>query len=151
MFTAAVPTIVTFIVSWYSNRTRHSTRSLVFALTSSFDNDNAITSPPINVERRRKKRGKKSFFCYFFLPFRSRSSISSSFLIFHFRWFGWCGALLCHSFSSTLCRIFSSSPFFSFSVSLNWISSLHHHNWLLHKKEREKLAMNKGEKWKFFS
>jgi hypothetical protein len=38
-----------------------------------------------------------------------------------------------------------SSFFFLFSVSLNWISSLHHHNWLLHKEQDERIKLKKED------
>lgn len=84
---------------------------------------------------KRSRRGRILFLLFFF-PFLSISFYVVSFsvqIFLHFSSFILAGLddveLLLHSF---LLRSFFS--FFSFSVSLNWISSLHHHNWLLHKK-----------------
>lgn len=80
-----------------------------------------------DLNKSKEKREEKSFSGCFSFHFASNIS---SFLIFHSRW-AWMMWSFCHSFSSI-------SPFFSFSVSLNWISSLHHHNWLLHKRKLER-------------
>lgn len=94
-------------------------------LSSSFDNDNAITTPPNKRREEKKKKRKKILFCYFFLPFRSRSSISSSFLIFHFRWVWmmWSFALP-FIFLHSLPHLFFFSIFLIFCViKLNFIAT----------------------------